>query len=112
MEFEELFGMGIMVVVVICQEKLLIIVNVGDSRLYIVNEEISQIIKDYFLVEEMVRFGGLLKEFVRSYLDKNIIICVIGVMDDLYIDFFNVNIKKGDMILLCFDGFINMLEDD
>jgi len=112
MELEELSGMGTTVVVATCQEKLLTIANVGDSRLYIVNEEISQITKDHSLVEEMVRLGGLSKELARSHPDKNIITRAIGATDDLHIDFFNVNIKKGDMILLCSDGLTNMLEDD
>jgi PPM family protein phosphatase len=100
------------VVVATYQEKLLTIANVGDSRLYIVNEEISQITNDHSLVEEMVRLGGLSKELARSHPDKNIITRAIGATDDLHIDFFNVNIKKDDMILLCSDGLTNMLEDD
>jgi PPM family protein phosphatase len=111
MELEELSGMGTTVVVATCQEKLLTIANVGDSRLYIVNEEISQITKDHSLVEEMVRLGGLSKELARSHPDKNIITRAIGATDDLHIDFFTVNIKKGDIILLCSDGLTNMLED-
>jgi PPM family protein phosphatase len=112
MELEELSGMGTTVVVATYQEKLLTIANVGDSRLYIVNEEISQITNDHSLVEEMVRLGGLSKELARSHPDKNIITRAIGATDDLHIDFFNVNIKKDDMILLCSDGLTNMLEDD
>lgn len=112
MELEELSGMGTTVVVATCQDDLLTIANVGDSRLYIINEKINQITKDHSLVEEMVRLGGLSPEMARSHPDKNIITRAIGATDDLHIDFFSVKLQKGDMILLCSDGLTNMLEDE
>ncbi len=108
----DLFGMGTTVVVATCFDCCLQVANVGDSRLYIVNEQIEQITRDHSLVEEMVRMGGIDRTQARSHPDKNIITRAIGAQDDVEIDFFDVELKKGDFVLMCSDGLTNMLEDE
>lgn len=111
-EDEALFGMGTTVVVATCLGKYLQVANVGDSRLYIVNEEVRQITRDHSLVEEMVRMGGIDKEAAKNHPDKNIITRAIGARDTIEIDFFHEELKNGDLVLLCSDGLTNMLEDE
>ena len=103
-ETEELSGMGTTVVAATCMEDTLWVANVGDSRLYLIHDEIRQITRDHSLVEEMVRMGGLPREQARSHPDKNIITRAIGAEDELEIDFFQVKMSKGDIILMCSDG--------
>lgn len=111
-EDESLFGMGTTVVVATCLGKYLQVANVGDSRLYIINDEVRQITRDHSLVEEMVRMGGIDKEAARNHPDKNIITRAIGARDTIEIDFFHEELKSGDMVLMCSDGLTNMLEDE
>ena len=84
----------------------------GDSRLYLLNDEIRQLSKDHSLVQEMVRLGGLNAEEAKHHPDKNIITRAIGVKEDIEIDFFEYRLKKGDIILMCTDGLSNMVEDE
>ena len=85
----------------------------GDSRLYIVNSgEIRQITKDHSWVEEMVRRGGIGKAEARNHPDKNIITRAVGAEETVRIDFFQVLLQEGDVILMCTDGLTNMLEDE
>ena len=88
------------------------VANVGDSRLYLLNDEIRQLSKDHSLVQEMVRLGGLNAEEAKHHPDKNIITRAIGVKEDVEIDFFEHRLKKGDIILMCTDGLSNMVEDE
>lgn len=111
-EDESLYGMGTTVVAATVLGKYLQVANVGDSRLYIINEEVRQITRDHSLVEEMVRMGGLDREAARNHPDKNIITRAIGARDTIEIDFFNEELKSGDLILMCSDGLTNMLEDE
>lgn len=111
-EDESLYGMGTTVVVATVLGKYLQVANVGDSRLYIINEEVRQITRDHSLVEEMVRMGGLDREAARNHPDKNIITRAIGARDTIEIDFFHEELKSGDLILMCSDGLTNMLEDE
>ena len=112
-EDEELIGMGTTVVAATVIGDRLCVANVGDSRLYVINNyEIKQITRDHSLVEEMVRMGGLKREQARIHPDKNIITRAIGAQDDLEIDFFQVTLAKEDMILMCSDGLSNMIDDE
>lgn len=109
---ERLEGMGTTVVVATCIDNLLNVANVGDSRLYIVNDKITQITRDHSLVEEMIRMGGLDRASARNHPDKNIITRAIGAQDTIEVDFFQVPLEKDDTILMCSDGLTNMLEDE
>ena len=111
-EDESLYGMGTTVVAATCLGKYLQVANVGDSRLYIINDEIRQVTRDHSLVEEMVRMGGIDREAAKHHPDKNIITRAIGARDTIEIDFFNEELKNGDIVLLCSDGLTNMLEDE
>ncbi len=110
-EDRSLYGMGTTVVAATCLGHYLQVANVGDSRLYIVNEEVRQITRDHSLVEEMVRVGGIDREAARTHPDKNIITRAVGALDTLEIDFFSEELKAGDIVLICSDGLTNMLED-
>ena len=85
--------------------------NVGDSRLYLITDKITQITKDHSLVEEMVRIGEINREQARNHPDKNIITRAVGIKKEVKIDFFDMRLEKGDLILMCSDGLSNMLED-
>lgn len=112
-EDEELNGMGTTVVAATIHDGVMCVANVGDSRLYVINnKDIKQITRDHSLVEEMVRMGGIKREQARSHPDKNIITRAIGAQDDVEIDFFQVSLKQDDLILMCSDGLTNMIEDE
>jgi protein phosphatase len=111
-ENDALAGMGTTVVACSVLGRYLQVANVGDSRLYVINESITQITRDHSLVEEMVRLGGIDRETARAHLDKNIITRAIGATETVDIDFFNVELNRGDIVLLCSDGLTNMLEDE
>ena len=105
-------GMGTTLVVATIIEHTLYFANVGDSRLYLIRDEIKQLSKDHSLVEEMVRLGGINEEEAKHHPDKNIITRAIGAKDDVEVDFFEYRLQKGDIILMCTDGLTNMVDDD
>lgn len=111
-EDSSLYGMGSTVVAATCLGHYLQVANVGDSRLYIINDEIRQITRDHSLVEEMVRLGSIDRAAARNHPDKNIITRAIGALDTVEIDFFHEELEPGDIILICSDGLTNMLEDE
>lgn len=105
-------GMGTTVVAATCLGRYLQVANVGDSRLYVVDEQIRQITRDHSKVEEMVRVGVIDREAARNHPDKNIITRAIGASDTVEADFFTVELEEGDIVLMCSDGLTNMLEDE
>lgn len=108
----KLEGMGTTLVAGTVIGNTLYFANVGDSRLYLINEKIRQISKDHSLVEEMVRLGGIKAEEAKNHPDKNIITRAIGVKEDVEADIYEYRLKKGDVILMCTDGLSNMVEDE
>lgn len=105
-------GMGTTLVAATIQDEMLKVANVGDSRLYLVNQEIRQITIDHSLVEEMIRMGGLDREQARNHENKNIITRAIGAQIEVKPDFFEVKLEEGDRIFMCTDGVSNMLTDE
>ena len=104
-------GTGTTFVAATIVQNRLYVANIGDSRLYIVNQSITQVTRDHSLVQEMVRMGEVRQEEARSHPDKNIITRAVGAVQDLVVDFFEVELGSGDRILLCSDGLTNMIED-
>ncbi len=105
-------GMGTTVVAAVLEGHRLTVLNVGDSRLYLVGDEIRQVSEDHSLVQEMVRRGEINPEMARIHPDRNIITRAVGAADTVEPDIFNEVMKKGERILLCSDGLTNMVEDD
>ena len=107
-------GMGTTLVAAVVGEETVTVVNVGDSRMYLYNEDegIHQITVDHSLVENMIRNGELERKDAAHHPKKNIITRAIGVDPNVEPDFFETEIEKGDIILLCSDGLSNMVDDD
>ncbi len=105
-------GMGTTMVAACVIDDYLYVANVGDSRLYVIDEDISQITRDHSLVEEMVRAGEIDRNEARQHPLKNKITRAIGGAGEVKVDFFDMKLKEGDLILMCTDGLTNMVEDD
>lgn len=108
----ELAGMGTTMVAAVVVDGKLYVANVGDSRLYVIGDDITQITMDHSLVEELIRNGELERKKGRNHPEKNIITRAMGSKDEVIPDFFEIDLKPDDKILMCSDGLSNMVEDD
>ena len=79
--------------------------------MYVAGQYLEQITKDHSYVQEMVRRGELRPEIARVHPDRNIITRAVGGGPEIEIDFFEVELKENDRILMCSDGLTDMLED-
>lgn len=109
---EEWAGMGTTLVLATVVDSTIFVANIGDSRLYLIDDGIHQITRDHSYVEEMVSIGEIDKSEARTHSKKNIITRAIGVEEETHADFFEVQFKKGDKLLMCSDGLTNMIEDN
>ena len=88
------------------------VVNVGDSRAYLIrNNGIKQITQDHSLVNEMVRNGILTEEEAKTAKVKNQLTSSLGGHETFKADVFIETLQPGDRVLLCSDGFCRYAED-
>lgn len=111
-ESEDYAGMGTTLVVATIFDNVLKVANVGDSRLYVIGEDIIQITRDHSLVEEMVINGQLDRADARIDKRKNIITRAIGGERHVEAEMFSVELKPDDIVLMCSDGLSNMVDDE
>ena len=112
-ESEDYYGMGTTLVIATIFDNVLRVANVGDSRLYVIDDnDITQITRDHSLVEEMVSMGEIDRKEARTHKRKNIITRAIG--GDSYVEpeMFCVELMPDDIIMMCSDGLTNMIEDE
>ena len=110
---KELEGMGTTMIACLFDGKEYYVVNVGDSRMYIIDDKkyaINQITKDHSLVQEMIDSGAMTKEQAERSPNKNIITRVLGVDDIVEVDFYK-NKHKSGIMLLCSDGLYNYADE-
>ena len=111
-QFEEFSGMGTTLVAVLIHGKNATIVNVGDSRAYIIDREgISQLTVDHSVVQLMVARGEVSPERAKTYPGKNLITSAIGTESVVLCDIFHQKVERGNYILLCSDGLSNIIDE-
>src|SRR3954454_4724966 len=94
-------------------EERLAVVNVGDSRAYLLQHgELEQLTEDHSLVEQLVREGQLTPEEAQVHPQRSIITRALGLDPEVEVDSWELTPYKGDRILLCSDGLTNEVSDD
>ena len=111
-QFEDFDGMGTTLVAVLVHNRHVTVAHVGDSRAYRVNSEgIWQMTRDHSLVQMMVERGELTQEMAKTYPGKNFITRAIGTEPIVMCDVANLELSKGEFVVLCSDGLSNVLDD-
>ena len=109
---KELEGMGTTFVMAsLLANDNLLVANIGDSRMYLINETITQISQDHSLVAEMVRSGEIRKEEARFHPNKNVVLRAISTQAVVSPDYYLIAVRPGDYALLCSDGLSDMVEE-
>jgi protein phosphatase len=89
------------------------IVNVGDSRVYLLRDgDFGQLTLDHSLVETMVRGGQLSPDEAAVHPGRNVLTRALGIEPEIDVDLFHEPVRPGDRFLLCSDGLFNELHDD
>ncbi|MGE5174378.1 MAG: Stp1/IreP family PP2C-type Ser/Thr phosphatase [Betaproteobacteria bacterium] len=106
-------NMGTTLSVVLVADDAAYIANVGDSRVYwIENGSIVQVTTDHSLVAKLVAAGKLTKENARNHPRSNLLYRTIGNDETVIVDTFRIGLKKGGTLLLCTDGLWGEVADE
>lgn len=110
----ELKGMGTTAVVLIISGEDSFIGHVGDSRIYLKsNNRLHRITKDHSFVQTLVDSGVISDEEAESHPNKNQILKALGTSPVVEGTICQVplQVKSGDVFLLCSDGLNGMVND-
>ena len=112
-EDTSLLGMGTTAVGFAHESDIGVIAHVGDSRVYRLRDgELEQITQDHTWVNEQVMAGYLSADQAKSHPLKSVVTRAIGGDRDVQVDVREIELKAGDLFLLCSDGLNSMLSDE
>jgi len=88
------------------------IAHVGDSRAYILQNGMSELItQDHSLVDRLVELGQLTRDEAGEHPQKNVLYRAIGQSGVLEVDTAIRSIPNGARLLICTDGLWGMISD-
>jgi protein phosphatase len=105
-------GGGTTVVATVLYDDLLISMNVGDSRAYLLrNNELRLISKDHSLVSRLVEMGKISKEDALTHPRRNVLYQALGQGAGVDIHIVSERLQVNDVIILCSDGLWGEIDD-
>ncbi len=105
-------GMGTTLVAALLCDEIAYVINIGDSRLYLVSDNaITQITHDHSYVQHLIDSGTLTVEEARNHPFRNRITRAVGIQEEIDCDIFSVELSTLDIcyLLLCSDGLSGQL---
>lgn len=89
------------------------VVQVGDSRTYLIrNAKIYQITKDQSLVQQLIDSGQITEEEAEHHALKNVILQALGAQNEIYPVAARLIPQRDDILLICSDGLSNKVDAD
>lgn len=108
---DALNGMGTTAVVAVIKGYEAVIANVGDSRIYLINDSITQLTKDHSIVQSLIESGKITPDDAKVHPRKNVITRALGVETEVIPDTDFINVSPRDTLLLCTDGLTNFVSE-
>jgi PPM family protein phosphatase len=105
--------MGSTLVMAVVVGQAVHIVNVGDSRAYLISPHgIRQVTHDQSFVQTLVDNGTITPEQAATHPHRNILTQAIGSHEAVTADLYNGTLEADESLLLCSDGLWDMLGDE
>ncbi|MCM1007189.1 MAG: Stp1/IreP family PP2C-type Ser/Thr phosphatase [Ruminococcus flavefaciens] len=107
------FGMGTTCVAAFINQKSVFIVNVGDSRAYLVTDrELMKITNDHNVAALLYEQGKITAEEMEVHPQKHMLVKAVGVEKTVLPDTFVLDYENKISLLLCSDGLSGYCSDD
>jgi serine/threonine protein phosphatase PrpC/CRP-like cAMP-binding protein len=104
-------GMGTTLVGVLILNNHAFVINVGDSRAYLLRQgDLEQLTRDHNVYNELIRRKKLRPEAVKQVAPKNALTRAVGIYEHCEPETLVIDVVEGDRILLCSDGLYRYFE--
>ncbi len=98
-------GGGTTVVTTVLHDDVMVVMNVGDSRAYLLRDnQMRPITKDHSLVSRLVEMGRITEEQALTHPRRNVLYQALGQGEDVDIFIHQAKLQLNDIIILCSDG--------
>jgi len=105
-------GMGATLTAVLIAGSTAWVAQIGDSRAYLLRDgDIGRLTHDQSYVQMLVDAGVMTQDQAEKSSAKNIILQVMG-QEEVRVALGEVELRRGDRLLICSDGLTNVLDDD
>src|SRR5687767_7155072 len=89
------------------------LVQVGDSRGYIIRKDhIRLATKDQSLVQQLVDVGQISESEAETHMFRNVILQALGAQSEVTPVTGRIRLRQGDLVLLCSDGLSGKLRSE
>jgi len=106
-------GMGATLTGAAVKDDMLDLIQVGDSRAYVLRgTQIRLATKDQSLVQQLVDVGQISEAEAETHMFRNVILQALGAQNELTPATARIQLRKGDMLLLCSDGLSGKLRNE
>lgn len=86
------------------------IMNIGDSRAYLISDNIYQLTKDQTYVQREMDAGRMTYEESLRDPQRNVLLQCVGASSEIAPDFFMSDVKINQTFMLCCDGFRHVID--
>ena len=106
-------GMGTTCTTAALVDQTLIVGQIGDSRCYVLRDgRLAQVTKDQSLAWQLIEAGAMTAEEAKAFEHANIILQALGVQEHVEVVLSQVDLRWGDVVVLCSDGLHGPVADD
>ena len=106
-------GMGATFTGAAIKGDMLDLVQVGDSRGYMIRKDTIQLAtKDQSLVQQLVDVGQISEAEAETHMFRNVILQALGAQSDVTPVTGKIQLRRGDILLLCSDGLSGKLRSE
>lgn len=87
--------------------------HVGDSRVYLITEDIEQVTKDHSYVQQLLDSGAITEEEAKDHPQKNVITQALGGKEEPpEVGVYYRSVYEDDKVLICCDGVTDVIGDE
>lgn len=87
------------------------ILNVGDSRVYCLSDNVYQLTKDQTYVQREMDEGRMTQQEAETSPQRNVLLQCVGASQYVVPDFFSGKIQNGQSYIICSDGFRHIINE-
>ena len=98
-------NIGTTAVILLVTQNRYYLMNVGDSRAYLLSDDIRVLTKDQTLVEREVELGNITREQAEVDPRRSVLLQCVGASENVIPDMFYGDVMPNTAFLLCSDGF-------